>query len=191
MSELVSIDDKIFEFIFQMAFRDATMRKAFPKRPGELDDDYSDRKNRIKNNVLVRKIIRQYLSDIVDGNDNDKDDICYQVIEEICKFAELDGFQYGNAQKLVNMVVKYMFIKSYDEEDKKKYFVNVHCPIDGIILEKLKRDYGIKIDVTAWSSMKSHQYRTIQDEIRKICGDESKWNGRKIMPVEFDYYVHG
>ena len=45
------MEEKIFGFVYNMAFRDATLRKAFQKKDGEEEKDFQDRKIYIKSNA--------------------------------------------------------------------------------------------------------------------------------------------
>lgn len=59
--------EKIFKFIYQMAFRDATMRKAFPHNGDETDYTYWQRKNDAYN--VAMPIAKKYVDDLLDGKD--------------------------------------------------------------------------------------------------------------------------
>ena len=56
------IQDRIFEFAYDMAFRDATMRKAFPKN-GDSEELFRDRKEKCKD--AAKNIVRGYIDDIL------------------------------------------------------------------------------------------------------------------------------
>ena len=49
-------------------------------------------------------------------------------------------FSYGNAQKLVNMTAKYIYIATYFNDDYKDKFEKCHCPMDSLIVESLIAD---------------------------------------------------
>ena len=57
--------EKIFEFIYLMAFRDATMRKAFPKRNDESEENFKRRKEKAFSEA--KGIARDYIDKLVAG----------------------------------------------------------------------------------------------------------------------------
>lgn len=56
------------------------------------------------------------------------------------------SFGFGNAQKLINMTVKYMFISAYQDSNKAKLFDQCHCPMDGIMVDKVAKLAGRLVD---------------------------------------------
>ena len=46
-------------------------------------------------------------------------------------------FKFGNAQKLVNMILKYFYISTYNNDNMRKGFQYCHCPMDQQLLEKV------------------------------------------------------
>ena len=46
-------------------------------------------------------------------------------------------FNFGNAQKLINMILKYFFITTYNHEGSRDGFIYCHCPMDQQLLEKV------------------------------------------------------
>lgn len=121
--------EKIFDFAYMMAFRDATMRNAFKRFSAEQNDDgmYHERKQRVK--AASRGIVKSYIDEILDADIDSPDPIA--TIIGVCEKMERDGFTFGNAQKLVNMTAKYMFLSSYADKEKRKLFAKCHCPMDG------------------------------------------------------------
>ena len=62
--ETTAVYDKIFDFAYTMAFRDATMRRAFTRRPNEKEVTFRKRKEEVKQNA--RKIVKKYTDAIID-----------------------------------------------------------------------------------------------------------------------------
>ncbi len=92
------VDEKVFDFAYSMAFRDATLRKAFPKREGESDKEFHERKQRVKRNS--KGTVRQYINEIFSVKQPRP-----KPYEKICAVCDMgNGFTFGNAQKLVNML---------------------------------------------------------------------------------------
>lgn len=177
------IDDKIFNFAYSMAFRDATLRNAFQRWEGEDDDHYHERKKIVaeKSKIAVQKYIEAIFN-------NDQPDPS-SVIKSVAN--EAHGFTFGNAQKLVNMVAKYMYISTYDDDRKIKYFASCHCPMDSVMLEVVKRkrpEASWRADFS-WSRMTSDAahtpilYTEFQELVKSIANDEG------VMPIEVDYLL--
>ena len=180
-------EDKIFKFAYDMAFRDATMRKAFPK----LDDEktvengeelFYRRKKRVKDNAEA--FVEAYINAILSGFFP-----CpYDTIIEVCNAARSDGFTFGNVQKLVNMIAKYMFFKAYGDEREREKFRNCHCPMDGIMIRKVKEYYKDFDTNFSWSTLildnkGLQRYKQFQDCIKEIGIKEN------AMPIEVDFLL--
>lgn len=192
-----------------MAFKDATMRNAFPKREEEKKVKANNNKSSLfverKNEVQKRceSIIRLYVDEITDGT-NPVNPI--KTILVICdKTRDLD-FTFGNSQKLVNMMAKYMFLGTYSDEIKRSRFYPCHCPMDGVMIDFIKKGFlkyselnsfkdsteykdffKLRWD-SAWSRLTYENgvpkpYDCFQRCIRKIC----KIIGNEIIPIEVDY----
>ena len=175
------IDDKIFNFAYSMAFRDATMRNAFQRWDGEDDDRYHERKKIAAENSKVA--VQEYITAIFDNEHPDPSSVIKSIVDEN------RGFTFGNAQKLVNMVAKYMYISAYDDDRKIKYFDSCHCPMDSVMLKVVKRkrpEASWRTDFS-WSRMTSDAgdtpivYTEFQVLVKSIAEDEG------VMPIEVDY----
>mgnify|MGYP006988845061 CR=1 FL=1 len=176
-----TIDNKIFNFAYYMAFRDATMRNAYPRFDGEDDDHYHKRKQRVAEES--KDAVQKYIEAIFDNKQPDP----RTVICGICD--ESYGFTFGNAQKLVNMTAKYMFIASYQDDQKRELFASCDCPMDSVMLGVVKErcpEASWKADFS-WSRMTSDAgripivYTEFQEWVKSIANDEG------VMPLEVDY----
>ena len=87
--------EKIFEFIYLMAFRDATMRKAFPKRNDESEENFKRRKEKAFSEA--KGIARDYIDKLVAGVGIKPE----MYMLEICRHVKQHGFTFGNSQKLI------------------------------------------------------------------------------------------
>lgn len=88
-------------------------------------------------------------------------------IEELC-----DEFQisFGQAQKPINVILKYHFYLTKSEDaDIKKI---LHCPIDSVILKTLNRR-GIPL-----TRIDKEEYREIQQEIQNRCPSRIEFDTR-------------
>ncbi|SEA56724.1 hypothetical protein SAMN05216349_11725 [Oribacterium sp. KHPX15] len=184
----MNIDDKTFDFAYIMAFRDATMRNAFPRHSDEKDNDFHTRKRRIKNHS--KPIVKNYI-DAIMKDDNQM--VPFTVINRLCDRDNTDqGFTFGNAQKLVNMTAKYMFLSAYGDTEKRELFKNCHCPMDGVMMERLREkceEYTLKLEKfeIPWSRLKKDdeksikEYEKFQYYINQIAKQEN------IYPIEVDF----
>ena len=132
-----NIDDKIFDFCFDIALHDATLQAAYNDTLDSLDLIYKFLKDSTKN----------YIKTILDTNISIDTKITSDIIRDInnsekikvfnCNRKETKQFKYGNIQKLINMTAKYMYITSYKNIEIKNRFYMCDCPIDSIISKKI------------------------------------------------------
>ena len=198
---MANSNDDIFMFIYISAMRDAVSQKAYSgaKKPLEKLEELDRLKDKLYeliNNVLTNKYSCQ--------DDYDKDYLKTAI--EICKIInqkESNGkFSFGNSQKLINMMLKYFYITSYADKDKKELFKFCHCPMDGQILRKVWRkrkslSCNIKIgkydefnkgwgneDFEDTNGKKdfSKRYKIFQQAVRDLADKEN------MSPLEFDYH---
>ena len=184
----------IFDFIFEMAFRDATLRNAFvnpyknqnkyegktaKESEEQAEKDFETLKNDIKNKT--KNPVAKYLDSIL-GNEH-IDEGGYQCGINQCKFKSIldvlnevkdintkikridpkhKGFTFGNAQKLVNMSAKYLYIACYANPEMSTRFDFCDCPMDSIMIKgvikeanETGRDNKFKKlrNNTSWSSL--------------------------------------
>lgn len=108
------------------------------------------------------------------------------------KFLKED-FTYGQAQKWLNMTLKYLWL--LDRLPKGIKAQSLHVPIDRFILEKLKEtgkfnEKSNKITGSGesffyngktWSAMSDiENYKTLQEEIKEIAGEAN------LLPIEWE-----
>lgn len=207
-----TIDDKIFNFAYIMAMRDATQQQAFPAANKKLLWEKADE------TVVAYSLLKGYINDILDKGKQEQD--FYEVEKDIEKavneFIKTNGmkkatkkdepesnedavFTFGNAQKLINMTAKYMFISAYQDSDKAKLFDQCHCPMDSVMIEKVASRAKGSADVYAdvklfknsnvrWSritSEKKEPYEAFQRVVQCLAKEQ------KLSPLEFDFHVWG
>lgn len=102
--------------------------------------------------------------------------ICYGLKNIFSKYEYLD-FYVGQAQKWVNMSLKYIFVHDETRLDGfNSIYEYCHIPIDNIILSKL----GYSKFSTAWSRINDYDvYLDFQKYIRDIAADE--------IPLDFEF----
>ena len=89
-------------------------------------------------------------------------------------------FTYGQAQKWVNMTIKYLYILNDHTFDN--VFDFLHIPVDNYILDIANKNFGIDKPKKPWSKWDEEQYRNYQNEIKSKI---------KIAPLlwEFDNWL--
>lgn len=139
------VDDKIFDFIYTIAMRDATLQKAYElsgyktSKGAKKPDDY--KKEVLLQNNVAKDIIREYIDNIISGNNPNFYDVEKDVEKSFDSFIKdkkyLSSFTFGNCQKLINMTVKYFYIVTYLEPKIRSHFNCCHCPMDNIMIERV------------------------------------------------------
>lgn len=114
----------------------------------------------------------------------------------ILKYTNVQGLTLGQSQKVVNMFFKYLYTFSDLEHIRPKYFTTCDCPIDSIILNRIKEKQSQYKDITilqdrvkfknkvyAWSKINNYDcYLQLQELIQilspstKLNFDFDEWN---------------
>lgn len=182
------VDDAIFDFVYELALRDATMRKAFSGNREWLRKSEEGNK--------AKQIVKNYINSVIeDGVPNFKN-----TVEDVWKALKNENgnhvFTFGNCQKLVNMTVKYMFITAYKNDEQREKFKDCHCPMDGIMIKRvvelaldnpnlLNYNDVKKIKDCSWSRLEFQDGQMPQEYV--IFQNAIKVLARDISPIEFDY----
>lgn len=109
--------------------------------------------------------------------------------EVFCRGKEFleEGITYGQAQKWLNMTLKYLWLMDLLPEEISPRLL--HVPIDSYILDALKEKplfegsiKASKYNGQAWSAMSEDNYKQLQSEIRAMPKEENEspieWEGR-------------
>lgn len=159
MEPTVNMKELIFRFLYTAALRDATLRRAYDG-PNRAD---------LPGNTDAKKIVRAYIDALLRGETPD----FYATANELCQAfnqGEEGPFHFGNAQKLLNMTAKYVYIAAYQDSlraDLREKFRPCHCPMDTVMVEKVIEEVIEKI-----------KDRTGEREIRELLkGHERNWRG--------------
>lgn len=140
MTNQVSVDDKIFDFVYEMAMRDATMQMAYKVNKGE---NKSAPKKCKGAKAIIRDYIDSLLNDTADNFFYEVEDKFEKTINEEMGNPQPPKFTFGNCQKVINMTVKYLYIATYANKELRKNFENCHCPMDNIMIKKVKDELKI------------------------------------------------
>lgn len=103
---------------------------------------------------------------------------CENMIKSFSLSCDIDNsfIVYGQAQKLVNMTLKYVYV--LDDDNKygvKDIFDCLHVPVDKYILELAKKYLGINQPDGAWSTWNYNTYKEYQEELRKKIKVPMRW----------------
>lgn len=197
------MNDEILRFIYINAIRDATMQKAYHGEKKWLED-------RSLFNQLKKPII-SFINDILmDNNESqgDYDKKFLKLADELCstinnqRLKTNSIFTFGNAQKLINIIVKYLYISTYNNLGNlniRNNFRFCHCPMDGVMLEKVwnnRSQVSPTLDgyyrhdfLSSWSKENNannreeypKRYLDYQTAVRILA------NANNNSPIEYDY----
>ncbi len=105
-------------------------------------------------------------------------------------------FYYGQAQKWLNMTMKYMRIMGFWTDELKPLGSYLHVPVDNIIMQEAS-DIGVKLPRTdgssgkysdatlPWSKWESDNYKTFQNELQSRLKEVSP----QELPMEWESRV--
>lgn len=123
---------------------------------------------------LIETVIKKCNSiDTVEKFDEFHDSLCSCIIDyyDNQTIAEIT---YGQAQKWVNMTMKYLCVLYEGQCDwLNKIYSFLHIPIDSIILDKAKKEFPNEFPVNniPWSQLSREEYITIQNKLRAVIKD--------------------
>ena len=110
--------------------------------------------------------------------DNWHKNLCFRLCE-IYQQGGYENFCIGQAQKWLNMTMKYIYVFNDELQGYESFFPYAHMPIDNIILEKLA-PYNVCKLSSAWSRIKNYEdYYNFQDWVRR------SFPGSAPLSVEF------
>ena len=176
------IREEMFSFIYQMALSDATNRVAHNGERGILSEDY------VKSRVL------RYTECIVLGDNTFSFE---DAVAEIQQFNSVVSF--GMIQKLLNMVMKYFYIRFCDDLDIKKHFSVCHAPMDGLMRDFVFNSYRYIYNSNpgftkscAWSKLGDNDnpiiyYSAYQDAVDQLINCANNHGFNIANRIEFDY----
>ena len=118
------IRKEIFEFLFQMALLDATKRVA------------RNNENEILAKDVVKTSVKNYAESVLNGDNVISFDDTVAAIE-----ANANSVSFGMIQKLINMTMKYLYIRFYDDDVVSIRFSACDCPMDSYMRDFVYRSY--------------------------------------------------
>lgn len=178
MAEMIIENGWIFDFVYGMAVNDA-LNQSFENTTGD--------KVALLNNSDVKNYVLRYCNEILAGKAPD-------IIEYGRNIQKADGtkpksFTFGKIQKLINMTMKYMYIRYYNTGMENR-FVDCDAPMDSVMMDliyyyKKSNDACRFKKLQTWSSIDYEEiedYKRFQEAVRSIIGPE-------LSKIEFDYAV--
>lgn len=197
------MNERAFAFIYGCALRDAVLQKAFTGKRAWIIDV-----------AKARKSVKAYIDRILNGDfpeDGDKDahdKLFLETAKAVCQALNSyekkpDGagsFSFGNAQKLINMTVKHVYLHTYTisrlaTPSFRDRFRHCHCPMDSIMLKKvrdLKKDGLSSGFLKPWGKEDFKGGESMPDrycEFQTAIRDMISTSGGDIFPIEFDFAV--
>lgn len=133
------------------------------------------------------KQVAQIMQNYINDETNDFDSIFDEACDALCNKYEMN---FGQAQKIINMAFKYLYCIA--DGVLKKRFDNCHMPLDGIMLEWIRRnitdDNGNKLKkAEAWSKLpkgekdEAGSYMYYKKHVDSYCKKEDK------SPLQLDF----
>lgn len=200
MEQKTEVDKLIFDFAYELALRDAVMRTAY------LGD-----KNKLRENREGKDIVFDYANKIINNDEFDYYGIAKDLCNSFDEFIEPKEnskvqFNFGNAQKLLNMTMKYLYIMCYKNNELRDKFQNCHCPMDGIMIDKVinelkklksegdssvqqytQRGYIGFLKSKSWSRLSVSDDKAVYEQFQKSVKFLAK--KQDLYPLEYDYYL--
>ena len=181
-----SIPAEILDAVINIAYSDATKRKSLDRSEMNEREIEEDKKN--ARDVVWFAIYSLY-PDIVFSTWH----------EEVCReLVSKTSFSYGNAQKLLNMTIKYLYLLStsgmlpkresyefYDWYDYrlKAFEAQFHVPIDNYVLQYIYED--MKKNNTHWGEKELIGIRKYHPQYKiKDYSDKSEYAWSKLPDYE-------
>lgn len=155
----------------------------------------------ILKNIMKNKYKNQNLKNIKNQDEFDiwHKGLCDNIIEKCKKIEkykkteegkeEKIQFTYGQAQKWVNMTIKYLYILEVEEYSFDSVFEYLHIPIDNYIFDAVEKELEIDRPVDAWSRWdKYEEYLKYQKDIREEIPKKSDIDTPPLL-WEFDNWL--
>ena len=105
----------------------------------------------------------------------------YSICKLIVDQYEAEGIEFyiGQAQKWVNMTLKYLYVLVPDVVEP--FYRFLHIPLDNYIMDIAKKQYGVPVLTTAWSRISDYQVYLDYEQMLMEVIDEVPldWEFRK------------
>lgn len=180
--------DTLLKSAIKVAYNDATMQGAY----NALEKEKAEEINYNEVAQELEKAIKKLLNDNSNSYEQWHKDICKELVEcyeKVTSNNKNPAFSYGNAQKWVNMTMKYLYILSeiFHDFNKDHNFENYYD-----IIKKLYKELQVPVDSFIIESVwdEKNQIEGIPYNIDKLnkatYGDgkkiPGKYNSEKVVP---------
>lgn len=186
----VAVDSDILDFLTFVYFGNPTNKMKAASRRAYLDMNRTIRFNdfpeegRYQLRLSVLQLFEKEIPTLLGRSiqkQGDFDDWHFKVCQEVMSLyhQEQIPFTVGQAQKWLNMTIKYLYTLEYDSFSQT--FPFFHLPLDHYIFDAVKTELGIKPPLKAWSRLDDYQiYLAYQDKIREELTNMSplRWEFR-------------
>ncbi len=185
------MDKRVFKFVYGCALHDAVNQRAYPHD----NKGHSPAKNEIEANYpRAMDIVRAFADQVLDktfASQCEYDNAFWECTEQLHR--EMPFFTFGNIQKLINMTLKYLYIKTYHDKSLRVGFRFCHCPVDGKMLAhiwKVRNQLNNRPpEPYSWSREDfgdTEKYRAFQDAAREHLQSNPAFGDNLI---ELDYNI--
>ncbi len=158
-------DEIIIQKCVKKAYLDVCRTLRFKEQYKESKENKKEKDEKIK--VICRDLTKKIYNNgnlIVDPNElfkfflkKDNETIKDFGLKKYLK----EDFHFGQAQKWVNMTLKYLYLLDFVNGEK---MLELHIPIDNYIIEALRED-GIKVPEKHWSKWNKKEYDKLLNNI--------------------------
>ena len=182
---MVSVDSKILDFLKMLYFGVTDNPFEAASRSAYTDMCRTIRFNG-KNGDELRKtvdgLLEDRIPDLVAVNGSEEfTKWHHSICDEIVSLYEAEGIEFyvGQAQKWVNMTLKYLYVLVPDVVEP--FYRFLHIPLDNYIMDIAKKQYGIPSLTCAWSRISNYQDYLDYEEMLMEVIDEVPldWEFRK------------
>lgn len=200
----MEMDSKIFAFIYAAAMRDATLQLSYRGEKAWLTDCDRFPASTIKLKEFVSDVIFNRFQNQVDFDERFVT-VAKTLCDEINIQAKNDEFTFGNAQKLINIMMKFFYLHTYGNNVAKKAFRFCHCPMDQQLLDSVwknrnklstsaHKDLGRGADFRiSWGNEQftlncgeadyPPRYKAFQSAIKEFA------DSKNVFPIEYDFFI--
>lgn len=144
---------------------------------------------------MERLISESLLLSDVDSFDTRHEEACEAICQAVCKSNIVEKFCYGQAQKWLNMTMKYMWLLGLRKEQFDRLISVIHVPVDRYIMKAASRA-GISLlrkdgqskeyhadKSVSWSRWKYETYIKFQHDLRHRFPAPIIWEGPEWIRI--------
>lgn len=207
------------------AYLDLNRTLKFQKVSEKDKENYKElQKQKSRFRKVISEIIVDRIADLMGKEPENYNEwhkeTCKKVIDKAKEYEQKnwlqkngkDGFYYGQAQKWVNMTIKYMWVTGRWKDKLDKLMKDLHVPVDSYILQGVWDDENLRLEdkrdilekvfrgdiearlkegkkfndqwVVSWSRWDDKQYISFQENLRKKLNENPfTWEGEMWIKI--------